>query len=93
MDAVSIDDADDPRVAEFRQLTSATHRRQVEAPGPFHGGLFVVEGWLPLERLLQKGKEAGALDDVKNGTVSRDTPNWVGHVVLLDLPDHTRFID
>ena len=52
MAAASITDPDDARVADFRRLNDAAHRRQVEAPGPFHKGIFVVEGWLALERLL-----------------------------------------
>ncbi|MFN8053221.1 MAG: RNA methyltransferase [Acidimicrobiales bacterium] len=52
MPPTTIDDPDDPRVADYRQLNDAGFRRQVEAPGPFHKGMFVVEGWLPVERLL-----------------------------------------
>lgn len=47
-----VHDADDPRVAQFRRLNDTAHRRQVEAPGPFDKGSFVVEGWLAVERLL-----------------------------------------
>lgn len=44
--------ADDPRVSDFRRLNDGVFRRQVEAAGPFHKGIFVVEGWLGLERLV-----------------------------------------
>ena len=50
--ATFIDDPADPRVADFRRLNDTGFRRAVEAPGPFHKGLFVVEGWLGVERLL-----------------------------------------
>jgi tRNA G18 (ribose-2'-O)-methylase SpoU len=50
--ATRIDDPDDPRVADFRRLNDTSYRRQVEAAGPFHKGIFVVEGWLAIERLV-----------------------------------------
>ncbi|NLA37198.1 MAG: RNA methyltransferase [Actinobacteria bacterium] len=43
--------ADDPRVADYRRLNDTAYRRNFEAPGPFHKGLFIVEGWLAVERL------------------------------------------
>lgn len=49
---VSVDDPDDPRLAEFRCLDDARHRRRLEAPGPFDPGFFVIEGWLTLERAV-----------------------------------------
>lgn len=53
MAPVRITDAADPRVADFRRLKDPAARQRVEAAGPFHHGLFVVEGWLPLERLVR----------------------------------------
>lgn len=53
MDTTLIVDPNDPRVADFRQLNDSSFRRRVEAAGPFHKGLFVVEGWLGIERLLR----------------------------------------
>lgn len=61
MDAVRIVDADDPRVGDFRHLKSPTERRSIEAAGPFHHGLFVAEGWLPLERLVSSRFEIRAV--------------------------------
>lgn len=52
MAATFIDDPADPRVADFRRLNDGAFRRTVEAAGPFHKGMFVVEGWLGLERLV-----------------------------------------
>ncbi len=49
---VSVDDPDDPRLAEFRRLDDARHRRRLEGPGPFDPGFFVIEGWLALERAV-----------------------------------------
>ncbi|HNI36132.1 MAG TPA: RNA methyltransferase [Microthrixaceae bacterium] len=52
MPASVITDPDDPRVAAFRRLTDSAYRRQVEGAGPFDKGIFVVEGWLAVERLF-----------------------------------------
>jgi len=51
-DLIDVADPADPRVSEFRRLNDASFRRGVEAAGPFHKGVFVVEGWLGVERLL-----------------------------------------
>jgi tRNA G18 (ribose-2'-O)-methylase SpoU len=50
---VDISDPDDPRVADYRRLNDASHRRQIEGPTSFGRGLFVVEGWLATERAIQ----------------------------------------
>lgn len=52
VDAVSIEDPGDPRAADFRRLNDAAFRRQLETSGPFNKGIFVVEGWLAVERLF-----------------------------------------
>lgn len=41
----------DPRVADFQRLNDTSYRRGVEAPSSFHKGIFMVEGWLAVERL------------------------------------------
>lgn len=57
MDSVSgvpierVSHPDDPRVAEYRRLNDGAYRRALEAPSSFHRGLFIVEGWLAVERL------------------------------------------
>lgn len=92
MDAVRITDADDPRVGDFRHLNSPAVRRQVEAAGPFHHGLFVVEGWLPLERLLRSRFEPRAvladearLDRVTEALGPRSTlPVYLAQRPVLD---------
>jgi len=58
---VVIDDPDDPRLAEFRDLHDARHRRAVEAPGPFDPGMFVIEGWLALERAVATRQQIRAI--------------------------------
>jgi tRNA G18 (ribose-2'-O)-methylase SpoU len=50
---VDISDADDPRVADYRRLNDASHRRQIEGPTSFGHGFFVIEGWLATERAIQ----------------------------------------
>jgi tRNA G18 (ribose-2'-O)-methylase SpoU len=50
---VDISDADDPRVADYRRLNDASHRRQIEAPTSFGRGFFVVEGWLATQRAIE----------------------------------------
>lgn len=48
---LEITDPADRRVADFRRLNDSAYRRDVEAPGSFHHGLFIAEGWLAMERL------------------------------------------
>jgi tRNA G18 (ribose-2'-O)-methylase SpoU len=59
--AVVITDAADPRVADFQRLNDGSHRRRLEAPGPFDRGQFVAEGWRVLERLLRSRYEPRAI--------------------------------
>lgn len=61
MVVIPITAPDDPRVADFRRLNDAAFRRQVETAGPFHKGVFVVEGWLGLERLVTSRYALGAV--------------------------------
>ena len=49
---VDISDADDPRVADYRRLNDAAHRRQIEGPTSFGHGFFVIEGWLATEQAI-----------------------------------------
>lgn len=74
---VRLDDAADPRCAEFRALNDGPFRRRIEAPGPFGPGLFIAEGWLALDAALAAGWEVrsilvadqrvGRLDDLLAG--------------------------
>ena len=52
MPVVSIEEAGDPRAADFRHLNDASFRRRIETGGSFGGGFFVAEGWLVLERVV-----------------------------------------
>jgi tRNA G18 (ribose-2'-O)-methylase SpoU len=49
---VEISDADDPRVADYRRLNDASHRRQLEGPSSFGRGFFVIEGWLATQQAI-----------------------------------------
>jgi tRNA G18 (ribose-2'-O)-methylase SpoU len=52
MPVIVVDDADDPRLADYRFLRDAELRRRVEAPEGSGEGIFVAEGALVLRRLL-----------------------------------------
>ena len=69
--------ADDPRVADFRRLNDTAYRRNVEAAGPFHKGLFIVEGWLAVERLGGSKYPARSVlvDDAKIDRVAAQLPH------------------
>lgn len=56
-----VDDPGDPRLADFRGLDDARHRRALEAPGPFDPGFFVIEGWLALERAVATRQQLRAV--------------------------------
>ena len=48
MPTVSITDADDPRLSDYRALNEPARRTRMEVGG----GYFIVEGIIALERLL-----------------------------------------
>ena len=50
---VVITDPGDARVADYRRLNDAGHRRRIEAGGPFGGGFLIAEGWLAVERAVR----------------------------------------
>jgi len=47
---ITIDDADDPRIAEYRRLNDQSVRRRLE-----RDEFFISEGWMSIERLLDSG--------------------------------------
>ena len=47
---ITIDDADDPRVVDYRHLNDQSVRRDVE-----RDEFFMSEGWMSIERLLDSG--------------------------------------
>ncbi len=99
MPAVTITDPHDPRVADFRRLNDGPYRRQAEAPGPFHRGMFVAEGWLAVERLLPSRYAVRAVlaDAAKSDRAAelvrgRDVPLFVADrgvlVAIVGFPLH-----
>lgn len=52
---------DDPRVAAFRDLNDHAFRRRIEAGSGFATGIFVVEGWLAVQRLLGSRHTLGSV--------------------------------
>lgn len=88
---VTVIDPGDPRVADFRQLNDAEHRRRVESSGPFRRGQFVAEGWLVLERLLRSRYEPQAilvasdrLDRLAALVGDRSVPTFVAEQSVVD---------
>ncbi|MCO5314257.1 MAG: RNA methyltransferase [Microthrixaceae bacterium] len=67
MTPIHLTDPDDPRVSDFRRLNDTAFRRSVEAPGPFHKGIFIVEGWLAAQRLGRSryGARAVLVDEAR----------------------------
>ena len=47
-----LEHVDDPRVAAYRDLNDHALRRRIETGSGFASGIFVVEGWLAVQRLL-----------------------------------------
>jgi tRNA G18 (ribose-2'-O)-methylase SpoU len=47
---ILIDDADDPRVADFRRINEQAERRRME-----RDEFFLSEGWMSIERLIESG--------------------------------------
>lgn len=97
-DIVQIDDPGDPRLAPFRRLNDAAHRRAVESPGPFGRGRYVIEGWLALERAVRlhadlvavlvvdrAAARAAALLGPIDVAIYRASPPVVAEVVGFDL--------
>ena len=95
---LTVDDPDDPRVADFRNLNDGAFRCRVEAAGPFGGGFFVAEGWLALEAALVAGHELRSilvaeprverlreLLGERETTVLVATPTLIEEVVGFDL--------
>jgi tRNA G18 (ribose-2'-O)-methylase SpoU len=93
-----ITDPADPRVADYRRLNDTAFRRALESPGSFHHGLFVIEGWLALERALsaRAGLRSVLVDDrrldrlaelgVSNGVpVLTAAPDVLAEIVGFDL--------
>lgn len=52
---------DDPRVSAFRHLNDHAFRRRIEAGSGFASGIFVVEGWLAVQRLLESRHTVGSV--------------------------------
>jgi tRNA G18 (ribose-2'-O)-methylase SpoU len=80
-----IDDADDPRLADYRQLKDAVARRQIEGDD-----LFVAEGPVAIERMIASGHRVRSvlLDEVKFERMSQllatvDAPVYVVQRELL----------
>jgi len=87
----TIDRADDPRLAEYRHLTDAAARRDLER-GDGHG-VFVVEGVLALEQLLRSDhpvhsvllstSRAASLSELVHRIEARGTPVYVAERPVL----------
>ena len=80
-----IDDADDPRLADYRQLKDAIARRQIEGDD-----LFVAEGPVAIERMIASGHRVRSvlLDESKYARMSEvlspvDAPVYVVERNLL----------
>jgi tRNA G18 (ribose-2'-O)-methylase SpoU len=89
--ATVISDPADPRVADFRRLNDTAHRRQVESAGPFGKGVFVVEGWLAVERLVPSRYpvravlvDAAKLERAEEVIGRRHGPLFAAHQDVLD---------
>jgi tRNA G18 (ribose-2'-O)-methylase SpoU len=83
-----IDDADDPRLADYRQLKDAVARRRIEGDE-----LFVAEGPVAIDRLIASGHRVRSvlLDELKYGRMAAlvattDAPVYVvGRRLLNDI--------
>jgi tRNA G18 (ribose-2'-O)-methylase SpoU len=76
MDVQRIDDADDPRVADYRHLTDVNLRRRKEPTE----GLFMAESHQVIARALVAGYPVRSV---------LTTPRWLEAVDALPLPDGT----
>lgn len=51
VDPITVDDPEDPRLDDYRNLTDMDLRRTIESPA----GLFIAEGYLVLEKAMERG--------------------------------------
>ncbi len=79
MDVQPIDAADDPRVADYRQLTDVALRRRKEPAE----GLFMAESHQVIARALAAGYPVRSV---------LTTPRWVDAVAALELPAGTAIL-
>jgi tRNA G18 (ribose-2'-O)-methylase SpoU len=83
---VEVDDADDPRLADYRSLTDVALRTRIEPPH----GLFIAEGALVIERALAAGYLLRSslmspqwLDRTAASLRTSDAPVYLGSEALL----------
>jgi len=79
---ITIDDADDPRVAEFRRLNDQAARSEMEGDD-----YFISEGWVSIERLIDSGHTFRSVllspSRVSRFLPFRDDPALVGVPVFV----------
>ena len=75
-----IDDADDPRLADYRQLKDAVARRQIEGDE-----LFVAEGPVAIERMIASGHRVRSvlLDELKHARMADQLAGVAAPVYLV----------
>jgi tRNA G18 (ribose-2'-O)-methylase SpoU len=83
---VEVDDADDPRLADYRSLTDVALRTRIEQPH----GLFIAEGALVIERALAAGYLLRSalmspqwLERTAGSLQPSDAPVYIGSEALL----------
>lgn len=81
VDPITVDDPEDPRLDDYRNLTDMDLRLRVEAPA----GMFIAEGYLVLEKVVELGLCCRSVL-VEPKRVARLTEILTAHPRAADIP-------